>query len=181
MGSIFLDRATMTVPGGDTQSFGVHIAGDTVWAAYTTEFIAMSPDFGTTWQRFRPDSSNNPQPNPFLGDPGRLNRYYHLNYRAFDVTLAGATIWASTNSGVNRSTDGGRTWTNYDAVGNGISGDFVPSVAINGANGSVWIAAQSAGIDEQSLKDNLQEIFPDGVLSKLDWDLDRDNKVDGPR
>jgi len=175
---IFLDREGMTAPGGDAQCFGATFQGDTLWAAFTTEFVVRSRDFGATWERFRPDSVNNPQPNPFLDDPGNENRYLHLNYRAFDVTVLGDEVWVSTNAGVNKSTNFGRTWTNYDAVSAGLSGDFVPSIVADPETGIIWAGTQASSIDEQSLFDTPSDIFGDGVIDSLDWDLDRDNRRD---
>jgi len=176
--TIFRDREKMAVPGGDLQSFGMWFAGDSLWAAYTSEFLAMTPDLGATWCRYRPDSTNNPQPNPFPGDTLRQNRYMHLNYRAFDVLAKGNEVWSSTNAGVNRTTDGGATWVNFDAGNSGLAGDFVPSIAPNG--GTIWAATQGTDIDEQVLRDNPLDRFHDGKIDSLDWDLDRDGQVDRP-
>ncbi|HPU85239.1 MAG TPA: FlgD immunoglobulin-like domain containing protein [Candidatus Latescibacteria bacterium] len=180
MTTLFADRTSMAVPGGDVQSFGVWFDGADLWAAFTTEFAVMTPDFGVTWYRYRPDSTNNPQPNPFPGDPQRQHRYRHLNYRAFDGLAVHDTIWVSTNAGINRSTDGGITWQNFDAARAGISGDFVPSVAVDTVNGILWASTQSTGLDENYLKNNPQDVFTDGVFDSLDYDLDRDGVLDGP-
>jgi len=177
---LFLDRAGMGIPGGDTQCFGIWFDGPNLWAAFTTEFAIMSPDFGATWQRYRPDSLNNPQPNPFPGDPDRMQRYRHLNYRAFDGIAANGALWVSTNAGINRSIDGGVTWVNYDAGSAGLTGDFVPVLAADTANGIIWAGTQTTGIDEQELKDNPRDYFPDGQFTSLDWDLDRDGRIDRP-
>jgi len=180
--TIFLDRAGMTIPGGDTQCFGVAFDGTNLWATFTSEYAVMTPDDGTSWYRYRPDSTNNPQPNPFLQDPTRIYRYYHLNYRAFDVAVLGQAIWTSTNAGINRSLDGGMTWSNFDAYAYGISGDFVPTLFPDTTTGILWAATQSTGIDEAQLRDDPNyrgDYFPDGVWNSLDWDLDRDGHADG--
>jgi hypothetical protein len=179
MTEIFIDREGMRAPGGETQCFGIWFDGDDLWSTWTSEFAAMTPDWGQSWQRFRPDSTNNPQPNPFLDDTTRLHRYFHLNYRGYDGTMAGDTLWISTNAGVNRSIDGGKTWTTYDALGDGLTGDFVPAIRANPYDGVVWAATQSTGIDENDLKNQSADYFDDDVIDSLDYDLDRDNKLDG--
>lgn len=191
MPQIFLDRSDMAVPGGQAQCFGLAFVGQQLWATFETEFVVMTPDFGTTWLRYRPDSTNNPQPNPFL-DPiviypstppdtiQRVYRYTHLNYRAFDVAALGPSLWVSTNAGINRSLDGGVTWTNFDAATAGISGDFVPALYADTTNGIIWAATQSTGIDEADVRNSQYPIdyFRDGKLDSRDWDLDRDGHDD---
>jgi flagellar hook capping protein FlgD len=176
---IFKERAGMSVPGGDTQCFGIEFHGDEIWAAFTTEFVVKTPDFGITWERFRSDSTNNPQPNPFEDDSTNQHRYLHLNYRAFDVAMAGDTLWVSTNAGINRSTDGGASWTNYDAGGSGLTGDFVPDVSVDTVKHVIWAATQASSIDEAELQSSGQDLFKDGVFNYLDWDLDHDGRIDG--
>ena len=183
---LFPDRQGMTIPGGETQCFGMWFDGPRFWAAYTTEFVVMTPDTGQTWFRYRPDSTSNPLPEPYLDDPNRLHRYLHLNYRGFDGAAHDGTVWVSTNAGVNKSVDGGVTWVNYDSVGTargnrgtGLTGDFAPALAIDPATGAVWVGTQSSGIDEAYLEANPQDYLRDGVFDSLDYDLDRDGHVDG--
>ncbi len=180
MTELFLDRQGMTIPGGDAQCFGVWFQQDTLWAAFTSEYVVATRDWGTTWARYRPDSTNNPQPNPIVDDPDNQHRYRHLNYRAYDGASTDGTLWVSTNAGVNRSDDNGVTWTNFDAGDDGLTGDFVPAVRVNPANGTVWAATQSTGISESQVKDSNLDYFPDGLFNELDYDLDRDGKLDEP-
>jgi hypothetical protein len=180
IGQIFPDRTNMTIPGGDTQAFGLWFDGAKLWAAFTTEFAVLTPDFSVSWQRYRPDSTNNPQANPFLDDPTRFHRYWHLNYRAFDGITVHDTVWVTTNAGINRSTDGGVTWRNYDAANAGISGDFVPTIAADTVNGILWVSTQSTGLDELGMKNNPADINRDGRTDSLDYDMDRDGVLDRP-
>ena len=181
---IFKERADMSVPGGDTQCFGLSFrSADRIWAAFTTEFVVNTGDFGLSWNRFRPDSTNNPQDNPFEGDPN-LMRYWHLNYRAFDVAVldnyAQARIWVSTNSGLNQSANDGRTWTNYDAIKGNLTGDFVPAIAVDKPRNALWAATQASSIDESQLQSNPRDVNGDGEINHRDWDLDADGMVDQP-
>jgi len=179
---IFADsaRQALLIPNGDVQCYGLWFDGDRLWSAWTSEFAVMTPDWGVTWHRYRPDSTNNPQPNPFLDDPTLQHRYLHLNYRAYDGVTLGDTLWIGTNAGINRSVNGGITWENVDALTAGISGDFVPAMSADIENGIVWAATQSTGIDEAEIKQREIDYFNDGVFDELDYDLDRDGRLDGP-
>ncbi len=53
-------------------------------------------------------------------------------------------IWTSTGRGVSFTSDGGRTWFNYDAT-NGLIYDEV--TAIYSAGDTLWVAIDSAGVD----------------------------------
>ena len=176
---LFTDRADMTIPGGEALCFGLWFDGPRLWAAYMSEFAVMTPDDGATWHRFRPDSTSNPLPEPYLDDPQRLHRYLHLNYRAFDGVADDGVVWIATNAGVNRSTDGGTTWQNYDAVSAGLTGDFATAVAVDPLTGTIWAGTQSTGIDEADLRSAGRDLLADGVFDSLDYDLDRDGRVDG--
>jgi hypothetical protein len=75
----------------------------------------------------------------------------HLNHRAFSVAGNDSVLWVGTAAGINRSTDGGQTWVNYDHTTVDISGDFVTALGLQQWNGQniVWAATWPAeGSDE---------------------------------
>jgi hypothetical protein len=62
-----------------------------------------------------------------------------------------------------------------------LSGDFVPAIAVDPTTGTIWAATQSTGISEAQLRDQGFQYFPeDGVQDSLDWDIDRDGRIDLP-
>ena len=105
----------------------------TVWIANFGGGLRRSDDSGETWQVVTPD-----------GFPFAPLEY--LNHRPFAVVSDGVTLWVGTAQGVNKSTDDGETWTNYTALNSGISGNFIPALAIQQATGGpvIWAASWQA-------------------------------------
>ncbi|MBP1648977.1 MAG: hypothetical protein H6Q30_2422 [Bacteroidetes bacterium] len=96
-------------------TFDLALGNAAVWIASWSSGLRKSTDNGQTWQRtVLPSSSRNSvAPTDSLGayrvDPRRDN-----NYLAFSVMVQdSATIWAGTAGGVNKSTDGGVSWTRF--------------------------------------------------------------------
>jgi hypothetical protein len=67
----------------------------------------------------------------------------NLNHIAFAVVYAEAVLWVGTAGGINKSTDEGRTWTNYDHS-NGLSGNFITALAWQQWNHTLWAATWRA-------------------------------------
>lgn len=99
-------------------TFDIALRGEEVWITSFGGGLRKSDNLGTTWEIVTPDS--------FIFDPG--NR---LNHRAFSVINVDGTLWVGTAGGINRSTDGGLTWTNFNHANQEqpISGNFVVAIA----------------------------------------------------
>ncbi|MCX6640162.1 MAG: hypothetical protein NTW14_06725 [bacterium] len=73
----------------------------------------------------------------------------YLNHRAFSVTGDDSILWVGTAAGVNKSTDGGVTWTNYSHNPNNpntLSGNFVTALGrqVWGIHDVIWAATWPA-------------------------------------
>lgn len=72
----------------------------------------------------------------------------HLNHRAFSITGNDSVLWVGTAAGINKSTDGGVTWQNFNHgnTGGGISGNFVTALDLQYWAGDtiVWAATWQA-------------------------------------
>jgi hypothetical protein len=74
-----------------------------------------------------------------------------LNHRIFSVLYAEGALWVGTAGGVDKSTDNGRTWTNYNAVNTsgGLSGNFVTALSYQPETHTIWAASWRAeGLNE---------------------------------
>ncbi len=128
-------------PGGtpvQNITFDMAIRDDEIWIASFGGGLRKSSDLGETWSIVPPDS--------FIFDPGG-----RLNHRAFAVTNADGVLWVGTALGINRSVDGGVTWTNFNRQNQPepISGNFVVSLAnqkINGKN-IIWASTRETTVE----------------------------------
>jgi len=85
---------------------------DVLWIASWGGGLRKSEDYGQTWTVVTPDGL------PF----DALGNY---NHTPFSIVSDADALWVGTAFGINKSTDGGNTWTNYNAQNSGISGNFV--------------------------------------------------------
>ncbi len=99
-------------------TFDIALRGEEVWITSFAGGLRKSTDLGVTWQIIPPDT--------LIFDPP-TNR----NHRAFSVINADGTLWVGTAGGINRSVDGGETWTNFNHQNQPepISGNFVIAIA----------------------------------------------------
>ena len=99
-------------------SYDITVLDNIVWIASFGGGIQRSDDWGQTWQVAQPDT--------FLFDPG--TKY---NHRGFSVINADGELWVGTAGGVNKSTDNGNTWVNFNHNNqiDPISGDFVVALS----------------------------------------------------
>ena len=99
-------------------TFDIAILDSTIWIASWGGGLKRSDNWGKSWQDVAPDSS--------AFDPFR-----HLNHRAFSVLAADGILWVGTAQGINRSTDNGKTWVNFNHQNQAqpISGNFVVALA----------------------------------------------------
>ncbi len=109
-------------------TFDVSIQSAAVWIASWSSGLRRSTDLGATWERILlpPDNRNTLSPSDPLwtyapADTDQLSRIYprfdprkNNNFLAFSVAaIDDTTIWCGTAGGVNRSTDGGFSWTKF--------------------------------------------------------------------
>lgn len=115
-------------------TFDLAFNDSVVWIASWSSGIRRSTNRGETWLRtvLPSDTRNAISPNDALGgyvvDPRRNN-----NFLGFSVYLQDdTTVWCGTAGGINKSTDGGVSWTKYSAQNqvSHILGNWV--IAING-------------------------------------------------
>jgi len=126
-------------------TFDVSFSSNTVWIASWASGLRKTTDDGQTWQRILlpPDSRNTITPNDTLwtyaaSDTLKLRRIFQRfdprrnnNFLAFAVyAIDDDTIWCGTAGGVNKSTDGGRSWTKFNHQNQtaGILGNWVIAV-----------------------------------------------------
>lgn len=95
-------------------TFDIALLGNDVWIASFGGGLRRSSNFGQNWEVVTPDS--------FFFDP-----FGRLNHRAFSVINAAGVLWVGTAGGVNKSIDGGATWTNFSHQNQAqpISGNFI--------------------------------------------------------
>ncbi len=127
---------------------------DVVWMAGWASGIRRSVDDGRTWQRvvlpaddldaISPDGTYDYEVAPRRGGQGEFN------FLGFSVLVdEDGTVWAGTPVGINRSTDGGASWTRkqYDGTPNSLTGSWVISIEeqpLPGRN-PIWFASWDAG------------------------------------
>lgn len=119
-------------------TFDIALRGSEVWITSFGGGLRKSEDFGQTWEIVTPDS--------FIFDP-----FANRNHRAFSVIVVDSTLWVGTAGGINRSTDGGVTWTNFNHSNQAesISGNFVPALALQRYRGNdiIWAATWETTVE----------------------------------
>ncbi|MCG8605641.1 hypothetical protein MJD09_11665, partial [bacterium] len=98
-------------------TFDIAIHENEIWITSFGGGLRKSSDLGMNWEVVTPDS--------FVFDP-----LGNLNHRAFSVLSVDGTLWVGTAGGLNRSTDGGEIWTNFNHQNQAepISGNFVVAI-----------------------------------------------------
>lgn len=143
----------VTVP---EQNFIYDIAftKNTIWIAAFAGGLRKSTDMGKTWQRIilPPDNLNSIKPadtlkfslQPIAGNFGKES---YLNHRVFSIlTIDDNTIYVGTAGGINKSIDGGISWTKFNHINQAkpISGNFVLSLEKNDFDNSIWAGTWKA-------------------------------------
>jgi ligand-binding sensor domain-containing protein len=123
----------------------------TIWIDSLAGGLRKSTDMGTTWQRvvIPPDNLNSIKPTDTLDfclQPvaGKFCSDNNLNYRVFSViSVNDSTLYVGTAGGINKSTDGGISWTKFTHLNedNPITGNFVVALAYNLVNTKVYVWA----------------------------------------
>ena len=99
-------------------SYDIAVHQGNVWITSFGGGLQKSANWGETWEVVPPDER--------VFNPGS-----NLNHRAFSVISAMGALWVGTAGGVNKSTDGGQTWTNFNHTNQQqpISGNFIVALA----------------------------------------------------
>ncbi|RPH97666.1 MAG: hypothetical protein EHM72_13380 [Calditrichaeota bacterium] len=115
--------------------YDITVVDNVVWGASFGGGLLKSQDWGQSWEQTAPDT--------LVFDP---NAY--LNHRAFSLLNADNVLWVGTAGGINKSTDNGKTWQNFNARNqqNPISGDFVVALAYQKTDDKkiIWAATWKA-------------------------------------
>lgn len=137
-------------------TYDIAVTDSAVWITSFAGEARKSTDKGRTWQRviLPPDSRDRItltdtlafDLSPTSGAVGLLGSY---NHRAFSVLAEdNNTIWIGSAGGINKSTDGGRSWTKFTHQNQAlpISGNFVVGMAqqIIGSEHILWAATVNA-------------------------------------
>lgn len=137
-------------------TYDVAIGAGAVWTANFAGMLRRSTDQGANWRRvvLPPDGLSSITRADTLDfdlapTGGRLDLRGNLNHRVFSVTVdSDTTVWVGTAGGINRSTDGGDSWTKFshDNQARGISGNFVVAIREHRWAGqkTIWAATVNA-------------------------------------
>jgi len=115
-------------------TFDVALSDSFVWITSWSSGLRRSSNLGTTWERvvLPSDILNSVSPDDSL-DGYYIDPRQHNNFLLFSVFVQNdSTIWAGSAGGINKSTDGGISWTKYNSLNqaSGILGNWV--IAIEG-------------------------------------------------
>lgn len=118
-------------------TFDITLLGNDVWIASWGGGLRRSSNLGKNWEIVPPDSS--------VFDPG--NR---LNHLAFAVINVDGVLWVGTAGGVNKSSDGGETWTNFSHKNQArpISGNFIRALGQQQSSGKEYIWAVTMNAED---------------------------------
>ncbi len=99
-------------------TYDIAVLNGVVWITSFGGGLQKSEDWGQSWTVVPPDI--------FIFDPNK-----NLNHRPFSVIAVNNVLWVGTAGGINKSTDGGKTWTNFNSTNQEqpISGDFIVAMA----------------------------------------------------
>ena len=132
-------------------TFDITLTNNTIWAASWAGMLRKSTDNGATWQKvvLPSDRLDSISPNDTLSFylypySAGLGNYNHLVFSV--LATSNSTLWVGTANGVNKSTDGGISWTkfNYENQDSSISGDWVVAIHEQNWNGHsiLWASTQ---------------------------------------
>lgn len=130
-------RALPVIVPEQNVTFDISLSPGKVWIASWASGLRYSSNSGQSWQRvlLPPDNLNRIAPRDGILNTDTVNFYVdprrNNNFLAFSVlAIDNDTIWAGTAGGVNKSTDGGRSWTRFTRQNqqSGILGNWVIAI-----------------------------------------------------
>jgi len=129
-------------------TYDIAFTQNTIWITSFAGGLRKSTDNGQTWKRvvLPPDNLNSIQPSDVLDfclspSDGNFCGEGNLNHRAFSVvSTENNTLYVGTANGINKSTDGGISWTKFNHQNQQlpISGNFITALGYNATNQTVW-------------------------------------------
>jgi hypothetical protein len=135
-------------------AYDIAFTPGTIWVATFAGGLRKSTDKGLTWTRvvLPPDNLDSISPTDTLNfclSPvgGNFCGNGNLNHRVFSVVSANDSIlYVGTANGINKSTDGGVSWTKFNAQNQTqpISGNFITALGYNSVNHTVWASTWKA-------------------------------------
>ena len=122
-------------------TFDIAVRANQVWAANFGGGLQRSTDRGKNWTVVPPDT--------FLFDP-----LGNLNHRAFAIINADGVLWHGSAGGVDKSLDGGQTWTNFSQQNQtrSISGNFVVALGQQKWRGREYLWAATVNAEDPNEK-----------------------------
>ncbi|MGA9115393.1 MAG: hypothetical protein WB626_01300 [Bacteroidota bacterium] len=136
-------------------TFDIALGSSAVWIASWSSGLRRSTDGGSSWTRvvLPSDRKNSIRPGDSLGtyvvDPRE-----HNNFLAFSVFLENdSVVWCGTAGGLNKSTDGGVSWTKFTTLNqqSSMAGNWVIAVAGQrlGTGTRIWATNWIADLDPE--------------------------------
>lgn len=142
-------------------TYDIAIGAGAIWTANFAGMLRRSTDGGVSWKRviLPPDGRSSIAPSDTLDfdlapTGGRLALRGNLNHRVFSVMVdSDGIVWVGTAGGINRSTDGGTSWTKFSRTNQAkpISGNFVVGLREQRWSGTktIWAATVNAESGEE--------------------------------
>jgi photosystem II stability/assembly factor-like uncharacterized protein len=143
-------------------TYDIAVTDSAVWITSYAGMARKSTDKGTTWEVviLPPDRLDHISPTDSLVfdvSPvgGNLGLESNLNHRAFSVYAENwSNVWIGTAGGINKTTDGGKSWVKFNHINetSPISGNFVVALHMQkfGGRAIMWGATVNAeGSDEK--------------------------------
>lgn len=134
--------------------YDIALTKNTVWIATKAGGLRKSTDMGQTWERvvLPPDYLNSIKPTDKLTfslqpKAGKFGPENNLNHIAFSILVVDDnTIFVGTAGGINKSTDGGVSWTKFNHTNQSkpISGNFILALEKNDFDNSIWAGTWKA-------------------------------------
>lgn len=134
----------------------IAIINNTIWVVSNSSGLRKSSDFGATWERvpLPPDNLDSIKPSdqlifqlrPKAGSTGNLN---HIGFSI--LNLGRDTLYVGTAGGINKSIDGGISWTKFSHQNqrSPISGNHILKIRQNPFDKSIWAATWKAESQEE--------------------------------
>jgi hypothetical protein len=130
--------ASPTTTNVQNVTYDLLITSEAVWIASWGGGIRRYGFSDSSWQVVTPDDD-------------LFSALDHLNHLGFSLAGDDSVLWVGTAAGINKSTDGGETWENFNHANSGISGNFVTALGrqVWQDKDVLWAATwQAEGADE---------------------------------